>query len=99
MGEIRSHRDLNVWRLGMEIAERIYALTQSFPNEEKFGITNQLRRAAASVPANVAEGNGRDSTKEYLRFLSIALVPWLRSKLSWSLRSACTLATETKLTS
>jgi four helix bundle protein len=73
MGEIRSHRDLNVWRLGMEIAERIYALTQSFPNEEKFGITNQLRRAAASVPANVAEGNGRDSTKEYLRFLSIAV--------------------------
>ena len=73
MGAIRSHRDLNVWQLGMEIAEQVYALTQSFPSEEKFGITNQLRRAAASVPANIAEGNGRDSTKEYLRFLSIAV--------------------------
>lgn len=73
MGTIRSHRDLSVWQLGMDIVEQIYALTQTFPSEEKFGLTSQLRRAAASVPANVAEGNARDSTKEYLRFLSIAV--------------------------
>jgi four helix bundle protein len=73
MGDIRSHRDLNVWQLGMDIAEQIYALTQSFPSEEKFGLTSQLRRAAASVPANIAEGNARDSTKDYLRFLAIAV--------------------------
>src|SRR5690606_29968563 len=73
MGTIRSHRDLSVWQLGMDVAEQIYALTQTFPSEEKFGLTSQLRRAAASVPANVAEGNARDSTKEYLRFLSIAV--------------------------
>ena len=73
MGTIRSHRDLSVWQLGMDIAEQIYALTQVFPSEEKFGLTSQLRRAAASVPANVAEGNARDSTKEYLRFLSIVV--------------------------
>ena len=73
MGAIRSHRDLSVWQLGMDIAEQVYGLTQAFPSEEKFGLTSQLRRAAASVPANIAEGNARDSTKEYLRFLSISV--------------------------
>lgn len=72
-GIIQSHRDLNVWQLGMDIAERVYSLTQSFPTEERFGLTSQLRRACASVPANIAEGNARDSTKDYLRFLSIAV--------------------------
>ncbi|TWT88305.1 hypothetical protein Mal64_17840 [Pseudobythopirellula maris] len=71
--KIRSHRDLNVWQRGMELAERVYALTSRFPKEEMYGLTSQLRRASASVPANIAEGNGRDSTKEYLRFLSIAV--------------------------
>lgn len=72
-GNIQSHRDLKVWQLGMQIAEEIYALTRRFPDDERFGIISQLRRAAASVPANIAEGNARSSTKEYLRFLSIAL--------------------------
>ena len=73
MGTIQSHRDLSVWQLGMDIAEQVYALTQSFPPDEKFGLTSQLRRAAASVPANIAEGNARDSTKDYLRFLAFAV--------------------------
>ncbi len=62
--QIRSHRDLNVWQLGMELAERIYALTQTFPPDERFGRTSQLRRAAVSIPANIAEGNARDSTQD-----------------------------------
>jgi four helix bundle protein len=70
---IQSHRDLKVWQLGMEIAERVYALTARFPGEERFGLTSQLRRAAISVPANIAEGNARSSTKEYLRHLSVAI--------------------------
>lgn len=70
---IQSHRDLKVWQLGMTIAEHVYGLTQRFPSEERFGLTSQLRRAASSVPANIAEGNARDSTKDYLRFLSIAV--------------------------
>ncbi|MAT72176.1 MAG: four helix bundle protein [Planctomycetaceae bacterium] len=70
---IRSHRDLKVWQLGMEIAEETYALTHSYPDDERFGLVAQVRRAAVSVPANIAEGNGRESTKEYLRFLSIAV--------------------------
>jgi four helix bundle protein len=73
MGEIKSHRDLSVWQLGMEIAEAVYALTSDFPKQEVYGLTSQIRRAAASIPANIAEGNGRDSTKDYLRFLAIAI--------------------------
>jgi four helix bundle protein len=70
---IQSHRDLHVWQLGMQIAEEVYALTHEFPADERFGLTSQLRRAAVSVPANIAEGNARDSTREYLRFLAIAV--------------------------
>ena len=69
----RSFRDLKVWQLGIEIADRAYSLSNEFPESERFGLTNQLRRAVVSIPANVAEGNARDSTKEYLRFLSIAV--------------------------
>lgn len=70
---IRSHHDLKVWQLGMDIAERVYTITRSFPREELYGLSSQLRRAASSVPANIAEGNGRNSTREYLRHLSIAV--------------------------
>ena len=70
---IQSHRDLKVWQLGMEIAERIYHITRQLPDDERFGLTSQLRRSAVSVPANIAEGNARSSTREYLHHLSIAV--------------------------
>ena len=70
---IRSHRDLSVWQLGIQIAEDVYALSQDFPADERFGLTSQIRRAAISIPANIAEGNSRATTKDYLRFLSIAV--------------------------
>jgi four helix bundle protein len=72
-GKIRSDRDLSVWQLGMDITERVYELTRAFPRDEQFGLVTQARRAAVSVPANVAEGNARDSTKEYLYHLSVAI--------------------------
>ncbi|HMO86018.1 MAG TPA: four helix bundle protein [Lacipirellulaceae bacterium] len=72
-GEIRSHHDLKVWQLGMEITEKIYAITSTFPADERFGLIAQLRRAASSIPANIAEGNGRASTREFLRHISIAI--------------------------
>jgi four helix bundle protein len=71
--EVRSYRDLTVWQLGMQITEDIYKLTTGFPADERYGLTSQLRRAAASVPANVAEGHARSSTKDFLRHLSIAI--------------------------
>jgi four helix bundle protein len=69
---IQSYRDLKVWERAMELAEQSYALTRQFPKEEMFGMTAQIRRAGASVPANIAEGYGRDSRKEYVQFLRIA---------------------------
>ena len=70
---INSFRDLRVWQLGMEIVERVYTLSNTFPRDEIYGLTSQLRRAAVSVPANIAEGHSRASTKEYQRHLSIAV--------------------------
>ncbi len=67
-----SYRKLVVWQKSMKWVKMIYVLTQQFPNDERFGLTNQLRRAAVSVPSNIAEGQGRISPKEFLRFLAIA---------------------------
>lgn len=69
---VQSYRDLKVWQLGMDIAEAIYELTRDFPNQEVYGLTSQMQRAAVSVPANLAEGHTRASTKDFLRFVSIA---------------------------
>ena len=63
---------LEVWRISHELALRTYEVTKSFPREERFGITAQLRRAALSIPTNLAEGNARKHPKEYLRFCDIA---------------------------
>src|SRR5947208_11054195 len=69
---VQSYRDLEVWQRGMDLAEQCYLATRVFPKEEMFGLTSQIRRAAASIPANIAEGNGRENTQEYIRFLRIA---------------------------
>ena len=68
----RPHERLDVWRDSMDLVEMIYRLSDGFPRSERFGLTPQLRRAAISVPSNIAEGAARRSTAEYLRFLSIA---------------------------
>ena len=69
---IQSYRELGVWQKAMTLAEECYRTTRAFPKDELFGMTSQIRRAAASIPANIAEGQGRQSTKEFLRFLSIS---------------------------
>ncbi len=68
----RSYKDLIAWRKSMELVAEIYKATQKFPKEELYGITSQLRRAAVSVPSNIAEGQARLSPKEFRKFLSDA---------------------------
>jgi four helix bundle protein len=69
---VKNYRELIVWQRAMEVVEMVYTLTKGFPNDERFGLTSQVRRAAVSIPSNIAEGQARDSTAEFLRFLSIA---------------------------
>jgi four helix bundle protein len=69
---INSFRDLDVWRLGVELAETVYRLTARFPKAELFCLTAQMRRAAVSIPSNIAEGRARNTSREFLHFLSIS---------------------------
>ncbi len=72
MMKVMSYRELIVWQKAMDLVESIYQVTKKFPKEELYGLTNQIRRAAVSIPSNIAEGQARQSTKEFLYFLSIA---------------------------
>lgn len=72
MSIVYSYEDLSVWKKSMNLAVKIYELTKHMPKEELYGLTAQMRRAAVSIPSNIAEGQQRASTKEFLRFLSIA---------------------------
>jgi four helix bundle protein len=69
---IQSHRDLLVWQKSMDLVEAIYRITQKLPSHEQFGLISQLRRAAVSIPSNIAEGYGRQSSGNYRQFLSIS---------------------------
>jgi four helix bundle protein len=67
------HKDLDVWKKGMELVEKFYASSSAFPDSERFGLISQIRRAAVSIPSNIAEGAARKSDKELLQFISISL--------------------------
>jgi four helix bundle protein len=68
----KNFRELDVWHLGVELAETVYRFTARFPKSEVFALTSQMRRAAVSIPSNIAEGRARDSQREFLHFLSIS---------------------------
>ena len=70
---MKNHKDLDVWNLSMATVVDIYAMTQDFPKEEQYGLTAQIRRAAVSIPSNIAEGSARNSVKEFVQFLYVAL--------------------------
>jgi four helix bundle protein len=68
-----THKDLDVWKMGLDLVEKVYRITEKYPKDEQFGLTSQLRRAAVSVPSNIAEGAARSSKREYLQYLYISL--------------------------
>jgi four helix bundle protein len=69
---MKNYKELEVWQKGIDLTIDVYQMTERFPSTEKFGLVSQIRRAATSIPANIAEGWGRGSTKEYIQFLRIA---------------------------
>jgi len=69
----KTHKDLEIWKEGIKLVTEIYKLTKDFPDEELYGLTSQMRRAAVSYPSNISEGAARNSNNEYIRFLYIAL--------------------------
>ncbi|RBP45141.1 four helix bundle protein [Roseimicrobium gellanilyticum] len=69
MSDIKSYKDLIVWQKAMSLAKLVYTLSRQFPKEEQYGLSQQIRRASVSVPSNIAEGNGRGSKPDYIRFL------------------------------
>lgn len=72
MGDLRPHRNLDVWKKAMDFVIQIYRLTATFPKSEEYGLTSQIRRAAISIPTNLAEGAARKGNKEFMQFLNIA---------------------------
>jgi len=71
--KIYSFRDLKIWQKGLEITREIYLLTKELPKEEIFGLVSQMRRAAVSIPSNIAEGRGRSSRRDFAQFLHVAI--------------------------
>jgi four helix bundle protein len=69
---VRRYQELTVWQKAMELVMRVYQVTELFPQKELFGLTNQMRRSAVSIPSDIAEGQGRKSARDFLRFLSIS---------------------------
>lgn len=70
--KVKTYEELEVWQVAMQLAERVYALQKRLPKEEVYGLGDQIRRAVVSVPSNIAEGFGRDSTADFVHFLYIA---------------------------
>ncbi len=73
MGEIRTHKDLDVWKEAMNLVKEVYLVAENFPKEETYGLVSQIKRSAVSIPSNIAEGAARNSRKEFIQFLYIAL--------------------------
>lgn len=72
-GQMKTHRDLDVWNEGIELVVKIYEIIKGFPKEERYGLVEQIKRSAVSIPSNIAEGAARNSKKEFLQFLYISL--------------------------
>ncbi len=72
MGTLKSYQDLEVWKKSIDLAEKVYQLSAQFPQDERYGLSSQVRRSVVSIAANIAEGAARHGTREFLQFLGIA---------------------------
>ena len=72
MSEVKSYKDLLIWQKGIDIVINLYQLVEDFPKEEVYALSSQLKRASVSIPSNIAEGYGRNSTQSYIHFVSIS---------------------------
>lgn len=89
---IKSFRDLDVWKAALDLATLTYRLTRQFPSDERFGLAAQMRRAATSVAANIAEGHARSGTREFLHFISITLGSLAELETENEIATRCELA-------
>lgn len=71
--DVVTHKDLDIWKMGLDLVEQIYRLTERFPKDEHYALSSQLRRADVSIPSNIAEGAARSSKREFLQYLYISL--------------------------
>lgn len=97
---IRSYRDLLVWQRAMDFVESVYRETEGWPATERFGLINQLRRCSVSVPSNIAEGQGRRSDREFVRFLLVAYGSLQEAETQISIAARlgyCSIESETRL--
>jgi four helix bundle protein len=70
---MKTHKELDVWQVSVELAKEVYQVTRGFPKDEQFGLVAQMRRSAVSIPSNIAEGAARQGTKEFIQFLYVAV--------------------------
>ena len=93
---VETHRNLEVWSKSVDLCVQVYRLTRSLPSEERFGLSAQLRRAAVSVPSNIAEGAARGSSRDFLRFLHIARGSLVELETQLEIAVRCGLCTSTE---
>ncbi len=86
---MQGHRDLLVWQKAMALVKDVYRTTKTFPADEQYGLTSQLRRSAISVPSNIAEGHGRSSKREFRKFIVQARGSLVEMKRNWKLLATC----------
>lgn len=70
---LRTHKDLDVWKEGIDLVAKVYEIIRGFPKEEKYGLVDQIKRSVVSIPSNIAEGAARNSKKEFIQFLFVSL--------------------------
>ncbi|MCB9894230.1 MAG: four helix bundle protein [Planctomycetes bacterium] len=99
MAQKGSLEDLQVWQRALDLVDGVYAVTKRWPKDEVFGLTNQIRRAAVSIPSNIAEGQGRRNDGDFLRFLAIALGSLMEVKTQLIIAQRQGFATSDEVTS